>query len=132
MSRSEGGSISYFGITIRGRMTHTHDGMHDGWMRGSGERRRPVRTAGCNFGPHLFRFPLSFLHSGEYPILEGLIFRIYFPDAGATGGGCPALNVYSDVKRESERANALRAVLWIDKHKSQPQCIHTIAIEVFI
>ena len=25
-------------------------------------------------------------------------------------------NVDSDVKRESERANALRAVLWIDKH----------------
>ena len=31
-------------------------------------------------------------------------------------GGCPALNVDSDVKRESERANALRAVLWMDKH----------------
>ena len=31
-------------------------------------------------------------------------------------GGGVALNVDSDVKRESERANALRAVLWIDKH----------------
>ena len=40
-------------------------------------------------------------------------------------GGCPALNVDSDVKRESERANALRAVLWIDKHN--PNASSTIA-----
>ena len=33
---------------------------------------------------------------------------------GIRGG--PALKVDFDVKRESERANALRAVLWIDKH----------------
>ena len=34
----------------------------------------------------------------------------------AIGKGCPALNLGSAVTGDSERANALRAVLWIDKH----------------
>jgi hypothetical protein len=41
---------------------------------------------------------------------------LHAPPSPQVWGEASALNVDSDVERESERANALRAVLWMHKH----------------